>query len=179
MVTHANGSTKSRGRGTRRTAAGMPIGPGRYNGAVRVVLEHLTMAVPTPGSIAIVVELEELTGEHDPVTQGFSHHRDALSHSTSWRADGGRLLLTFAHVLPDGTRLDKTWTGSPEDVEALPSACHAIRHLHFLRFTDTDIAATSGLDLFWDFARQTADHHYPAVAGLLNEHGLGDQDFVI
>lgn len=137
------------------------------------------MAVPTAGSIAILVDHEELTDEHDPVTQGFSRHRDALSHSTSWRADNGRLLLTFAHVLPDGTVLDGAWTGIPEGVEALPSACHAIRHLHFLRFTDADIAATTGLDLFWEFARQTADHHYPAVAGLLSEHGLGEQDFVI
>lgn len=160
-------------------AGGVTRRSDRYNGPVRVVLEHLTMAVPTPGSISILVENEELADAHDPVTQGFSRHRDALSHSTSWRPDGDRLLLTFAHVLPDGTSLDGTWVGGPEDVEALPSACHAIRHLHFLRFTDEEIARSSGLDLFWEFARQTADHHYPAVAGLLSEHGLGDQDFVI
>lgn len=137
------------------------------------------MAVPTAGSISILVEHEELDDTHDPVTQGFSRHHDALSHSTSWRAENERLILTFAHVLDDRTLLDSAWSGTPEDVESLPSACHAIRHLHFLRFTDADIAATTDLDLFWEFARRTADHHYPAVAGLLAEHGLGEQDFVI
>lgn len=146
---------------------------------MRVVLEHLTMSASSPGTIVIREEHEDLTDAHDPVAQGFSRHRDALSHSTSWRSENGLLILTFAHVLADRSTLDGTWSGTPEDVEALPSACHAIRHLHFLRFTDADIASSAGLDLFWDFARRTADHHYPAVAGLLSEHGLGEQDFVI
>lgn len=146
---------------------------------MRVVLEHLTMAVVAAGEVSIAVEHEELAPGTDPVRQGFSRMPDALSHSTSWRAEGERLLLTFAHVLADGSEVDSTWSGSPEAVEALPPACHAIRHLHFLRFTDADIASATGLDLFWEFARQTADHHYPAVAGLLSEHGLGEEDFVI
>lgn len=146
---------------------------------MQIVLEHLTMTVQVPGSVLILREYENLAPGHDPVDRGFSRVPHALSHSTSWRADDGRLLLTFVHVLADGSDLPDAWHGTPDEVESLPSACHAIRHLHFLRFTDPEIASQHDLDQFWELARKVADHHYPAVAGLLAEHGLGDGDFVI
>ena len=53
------------------------------------------------------------------------------------------------------------------DLEQRPVACHAVRHLHFLERTDTEVAAMTGYDRFWTFAAEVAAHHYPAVAGLL------------
>lgn len=152
---------------------------------MQIVLEHLSISAAHADRIVLVIEQTALPAGADPVQRGFAHHGDALSHSTSWRAEAGRLILTFAHVLPDGAepplRPDgAVWSGSPEELESLPSACHAVRHLHFLRFTDEDIAAREDLDLFWAYAQSVADHHYPAVAGLLFTHGLADgPDYVI
>ena len=154
---------------------------------MQIVLEHLTIAARGDGHIDLVIEQSHLPAGSDPVTAGFAHRDDALSHSTSWRAQPDQLILTFAHVLSDGTDVTGVgdvgahrWRGTPEDLEALPSACHAVRHLHFLRFTDPDIAAREGLDDFWVYAHAVADHHYPAVAGLLFTHGLADgPDYVI
>lgn len=154
---------------------------------MQIVLEHLTVSATSEDRIDLVIEQVSLPDATDPVTAGFGHHDDALSHSTSWRAEDGQVILTFAHVVPDGTDITaaggpdaRSWSGSPADLEALPSACHAVRHLHFLRFTDEDIAAHDGLDAFWAFAHAVADHHYPAVAGLLFTHGLADgPDYVI
>lgn len=154
---------------------------------MRIVLEHLTISATSEDRIDLVIEQEPLPDGIDPVTSGFGHHDDALSHSTSWRADQGRVILTFVHVTTDGTDLTAVgettahrWSGSPGELEALPSACHAVRHLHFLRFTDEEIAERDELEDFWAFAQAVADHHYPAVAGLLFTHGLADgPDYVI
>lgn len=149
---------------------------------MQIVLEHVTITAIAADRILMTVEEQLLEPDADPVLTGFAHRGDALSHSTSWRAEDGRLILTFAHVLADRSPApDVTaWTGTPEELEALPSACHAVRHLHFLRFTDAEIAGNEGLDLFWMYAHAVADHHYPAVAGLLFTHGLaGGPDFVI
>jgi hypothetical protein len=147
---------------------------------MRISLEHLVMSASSASSLWLrSVRLDLPTGE-DPVVMGFSFLPDALSHSTSWRSEQDALVLTFAHVVSDGTELEHAWSGSPEELEGLPSACHAVRHLHFLRFTDKEIAAYPGLDDFWTFAHAVADQHYPAVAGLLFQHGLaGGPDFVI
>lgn len=120
-----------------------------------------------------------LPEQADPVTEGFGRVADALSHSTSWRYEDGVVLLTFLHVLPDRSELDADWEGSPEELEGQPVACHAVRHLHFLRHTDSEVAATSGVSEFWLFASRVADHHYPAVAGLLAQHDLDRLDFSI
>lgn len=147
---------------------------------MQIALEHLTLSAVTPGLLALRVDIEDLPAGSDPVGTGFALHADALSHSTSWRAEDDRLVLTFAHVLPDGGVIGASWSGSAQELESLPSTCHAVRHLHFLRFTDPDIAAWPGIPVFWRFAQQVADQHYPAVAGLLSEHGLADgPDFVI
>lgn len=147
---------------------------------MRIVLEHVTATSSPDGRIALRIEMIELPEGSDPVAVGFTLHPDALSHSTSWRAVDDALILTFIHVLHDGSSLESTWVGSPEALESLPSACHAVRHLHFLRFTNDEIAAWPGIDGFWTLAQQVADHHYPAVAGLLFQHGLGGSpDFVI
>jgi len=150
---------------------------------MRIVLEHLTFCADSPDTLTLLTEARPLDPGLDPVIAGFARHVDALSHSTSWRAEGDDLILTFAHVLPDATSeqaatADSAWCGTPAELEALPPACHAVRHLHFLRFTDEAIAATEGVTAFWAFAQQVADQHYPAVAGLLAWHGL-DDDFVI
>lgn len=147
---------------------------------MRILLEHVTVTAWEQESLHLRIDRVELPFGADPVSTGFSLHPDALSHSTSWRAEGDALILTFIHVMEDSTPLQATWVGTPEDLESHPSACHAVRHLHFLRFTDDDIAAWPGLAGFWILAQQVADHHYPAVAGLLSQHGLTDgPDFVI
>lgn len=147
---------------------------------MQIALEHLTLSAHSAEQLALRVDLVDLPSGADPVRLGFDRHPEALSHSTSWRADGDRLVLTFAHVTADGADVDATWCGTPEELESLPSTCHAVRHLHFLRFTNDDIAAWPGIDRFWLFAQQVADQHYPAVAGLLFQHGLADgPDFVI
>jgi hypothetical protein len=144
-----------------------------------VVVEHLLVSALPDGRAQVRVELEPIPAGANPVEVGFSRVADALSHSTSWRFEEGAVLLTFVHVLPDGHEVGHAWVGSPSELEALPVACHGVRHLHFLRHTDADVAACDGIDGFWAFAAQVADQHYPAVAGLLAQHDLGRLDFSI
>lgn len=144
-----------------------------------VVVEHLLVCAQADGQAQVLIECEPLTVGSDPVALGFSRVPEALSHSTSWRFDGGAVVLTFVHVLPDGHALEGAWSGSPRELESLPVACHAVRHLHFLRHTDTDVAAWEGIDAFWRLAADVADQHYPAVAGLLSQHDLDRMDFSI
>ncbi len=147
---------------------------------MRILLEHVTVTSSEQDRLHLRLDRVELPTGADPVSTGFSLHPEALSHSTSWRAEADALILTFIHVLKDDSPLDTTWVGTPEELESLPSACHAVRHLHFLRFTDDDIAAWPDIEGFWSVAQQVADHHYPAVAGLLFQHGLtAGPDFVI
>jgi len=146
---------------------------------VRVLLEHLTVVATSPNLLMMRIDREPLSVDVDPVEAGFGRVVDALSHSTSWRYEDATVILTFIHVLADGSALDAQWTGTPEDLEGHAVACHAVRHLHFLRHTDSDVADAPGLPEFWAFASRVADHHYPAVAGLLAEHDLGRMDFSI
>lgn len=133
----------------------------------QVVLEHLTISA-SDGLLHLTTEVEGLPEGADPVQVGFSRIPQAvLAHSTSWRYQDDRIILTFVHVLADRAAVAPAWSGSAEELEALPVACHAVRHLHFLRHTDDDIAQLDGLDAFWDLAARVSDHHYPAVAGLL------------
>ena len=144
-----------------------------------VVVEHLLVSALPDGRALVRVEREPIAEGADPVEIGFARVADALSHSTSWRFEQSAVLLTFVHVLPDGHELDDAWVGSPSELESLPVACHGVRHLHFLRHTDSDVAACPGIDGFWAFAAQVADQHYPAVAGLLAQHDLDRLDFSI
>ena len=144
-----------------------------------VLLEHLTLSAQPSGELMMRSERLPLAAGTDPVAAGFGRVTDALSHSTSWRYEDGSVVLTFVHVLPDHAPLAGQWTGSPEDLESEPVACHAVRHLHFLRHTDEDVAAAPGLSAFWAFAARVADPHYPAVAGLLSAHDLSGLDFSI
>lgn len=146
---------------------------------VAVMLEHLTVSAASPTDLAVRVERVALPDGIDPVQAGFGREADALSHSTSWRYEWGTVVLTFMHVLADGSPLDATWSGAPEELESEPVACHAVRHLHFLRHTDPDIRSGVGLTDFWTYAARVADHHYPAVAGLLAEHDLERMDYSI
>ena len=144
-----------------------------------VVVEHLLVCVQADGQAQVCIEREPLAVGSDPVALGFSRVPEALSHSTSWRFEGGAVLLTFVHVLPDGALLDDAWQGPAAELESLPVACHAVRHLHFLRHTDAAVAAWEGIDGFWRLAAEVADQHYPAVAGLLARHDLDGMDFSI
>lgn len=144
-----------------------------------VLLEHLTLAVQPSGEVVMRTECVPLEPGSDPVADGFAQVTDALSHSTSWRFADGAVVLTFVHVLPDGSALTGEWAGTAEELERHAVACHAVRHLHFLRHTDPDVAATPGIAGFWAFAADVADHHYPAVAGLLSQHDLAGMDFSI
>lgn len=119
----------------------------------------------------MAVDTLVLPPDTDPVLLAGDGHDAALTHSTSWRWTADGVVLTFAQVFPDGfdlaahtqvTRVDV------HDIAHLPSVeCHAVRHLYFLLHTDEEIAATPGLTEFWRFASAVADHHHPAVAGLL------------
>jgi hypothetical protein len=146
-------------------------------GSVR--LEHLLVSTSSPTTAAMRTENVDLPPGVDPVEIGFDRVPGALSHSTSWRYEDGTVVLTFVHVLPDGSAVDDDWAGTPEDLESHPVACHAVRHLHFLRHTDPDVAAWVGVEDFWAFAAAVANHHYPAVAGLLSRHELDRMDFSI
>ena len=138
-----------------------------------VLLEHLVMRVDDTGLLALLTEVSSLPPLADPVQVAADAYPGAFTHSTSWRWAPHGVILTFAHVLRDepaprhGVDDDGMQRISALDLEALPVACHAVRHLHFLVRTDRAVAAISGYDRFWAFAAAVADHHYPAVAGLL------------
>lgn len=137
-----------------------------------VLLEHLVMRVDATGLLALLTEVSSLPPLADPVQVAADAYPGAFTHSTSWRWAPHGVILTFAHVLRDeplpGTvDHDGMQRISALDLEALPVACHAVRHLHFLVRTDREVAAITGYDRFWAFAADVADHHYPAVAGLL------------
>ncbi len=82
---------------------------------MRIVLEHVTATSTPEGDMALRIEMLDLPDGIDPVDAGFTLHSNALSHSTSWRAVDDALILTFIHVLSDGSWLESTWVGSPEE----------------------------------------------------------------
>ena len=139
----------------------------------QVVLEHLVMRMAADGRLVLTTTLEPLPTMADPVQQAERAYPGTFTHSTSWRWSPDGVLLTFTHVHPDTILEDGD--SVPEgarlvtvlDLEQLPVACHAVRHLHFLERTDAEVAAMTGYDRFWAFASEVAAHHYPAVAGLL------------
>lgn len=140
----------------------------------QVILEHLVMRMAPDGRLSLVTVLEPLPPMADPVRHAETAFPGTFTHSTSWRWSPDGVLLTFTHVHPDAAAdqpVDGA-TGDAElvsvlDLEQRPVACHAVRHLHFLERTDTEVAAMTGYDRFWAFATEVAAHHYPAVAGLL------------
>ena len=148
----------------------------------RVVLETLLMG-GVGDRLFLERTVEELTAGGDPlgaVAHRFSH---AFVHSTSWRWVEGTVVLTFVALLADVDALEHSDEESSlisvADLEDQAIACHAVRHLHFLRFTDDEVAALDGFGAFWSLASAVADHHSPAVAGLLGRQGPMDGDFVI
>jgi hypothetical protein len=117
---------------------------------------------------------------------GFGPDDGGLLHSTSWRFDGGVVVLTYA-ALPDPTPAGATPVDlarpTPYPVDPLAPgrvhltvhdiAVHACRHLAFLRRTDPLVAsgAVGGADQhgadgqpeLWD----AIDPYEPALAGAL------------
>ena len=108
----------------------------------------------------------------------------ALLHSTSWRADGPRVLLTYVALLqvPGGSLVRDRWPdalpigpGLADAVGAPPTnppaeapmpryidvLLHAVRHLRFL--LDTDGAARTVMDDHW---RRHLEDFTPALAGM-------------
>lgn len=138
-----------------------------------VLLEHLVMRIDDEGRLAVTTQVSPLPPLADPVQAAARAHPDAFTHSTSWRWEPHGVILTFAHVFADGSTGARALDALPEqrftalDLEALPVCCHAVRHLHFLVRTDAEVARIPGYERFWAFAAAVADHHYPAVAGLL------------
>lgn len=133
-----------------------------------IVLEQLSF-VACGERLRLVTTARTLDPGTDPVAAARDEADALLVHSTSWRYADGAVVLTFALLLPDAD-----WhahAGAVElsvaDLEELPVACHAVRHLHFLHRIDPEVGAVQGADGFWGFARQVVTHHYPAVAGLL------------
>jgi hypothetical protein len=139
----------------------------------QVFLEHLVMHADPDGRLVLRTSLAPLPPMADPVQAAATAFPGAFTHSTSWRWAPEGVILTFAHVLPDDRVDPQPAEGLPAtaytavELEHLPVCCHAVRHLHFLVRTDAEVAATAGYDRFWALAAEVADHHYPAVAGLL------------
>jgi hypothetical protein len=137
-----------------------------------VLLEHLVMRVDEAGLLVLLTDVSSLPSLADPVQVAAAAYPGAFTHSTSWRWAPHGVILTFAHVLREPSIPGPVIDGDVQrfsalDLEALPVACHAVRHLHFLVRTDRTVSAIPGYDGFWAFAAAVADHHYPAVAGLL------------
>jgi hypothetical protein len=135
----------------------------------QVILEHLVMHADADGRLVLRTSLTPLPPMADPVQAAAAAFPGTFTHSTSWRWAPEGVILTFAHVRPDDSAdaaaADAAYTAV--ELERLPVCCHAVRHLHFLVRTDEDVAAITGYDRFWALAAEVADHHYPAVAGLL------------
>lgn len=121
-------------------------------------------------------------GAHpDALARALTGLADGLLHSTSWRFDGGRVILTYA-ALPDpdpsgALPLDPSrplpYAADPlapasTDVDVADVAAHACRHLAYLRRTDPLVALVAlGDPLLWDLVTDSA----PAMGGLLVQPG--------
>lgn len=146
-----------------------------------VVVEHLVMAM-CGDRLCLGREVTRVQPGEDPVEVAAATVLGSFAHSTSWRWAEGTVVLTFAHVLPDGNPLPDGMTGElleVADLERNPVACHAVRHLYFLERTDPDVRELPDLDGFWAFAVAVVTHHHPAVAGLLPDSGGIGLDFSI
>ena len=134
-----------------------------------IVLEEIAL-VARGDRLRLSLCTTPLEPGNDPVAAAHRRSGALLVHSTSWRYLDNAVVLTFARVLPDVAWSDDAgWMEvTVAELEALPVACHAVRHLHFLHRTDQGVAEVEGAADFWEFAREVVTHHYPAVAGLLD-----------
>jgi hypothetical protein len=136
-------------------------------------------AGPVPADSEPFFEIELLMHRHDPAMQL------DLIHSTSWRVDGPRLILTWVGIarndglvidrwpkaLPVTTKLHEKVGNpithaaneppTPRDIDVL---LHAIRHLRFLR--DTDESARAVMTEAWLRHLTTWE---PALSGMYSE----------
>jgi hypothetical protein len=106
---------------------------------------------------------------------------DGLLHSTSWRFQRDRVVLTYA-ALPDphpvrtvavpldgGATSDDPLAPAPARIRASDVAAHACRHLAYLRHTDPLVAGRADADPhLWDLIAALT----PTVAGLLVQPGI-------
>ncbi len=146
-----------------------------------VVLEHLVMTM-CGDRLRLGREVTRVQVGEDPVEVAAATVPGSFAHSTSWRWADDVVVLTFAHVLPDGNDLQDGMAGElleVPDLERNPVACHAVRHLYFLERTDPEVRELPNLDGFWAFAAAVVTHHHPAVAGLLPDSGGIGLDFSI
>lgn len=132
-------------------------------------------------------EVEQILAEHQV------GHDVALLHSTSWRVDGPRVILTYVAVVQAGgieALVRDRWTDAlPVSLDLAdavgrpnahaPSAApapryidvllHGVRHLRFL--LDTDASNRAALDAHW---RQHLEGLKPALAGMYDPHRASD-----
>ncbi|MEV6968713.1 hypothetical protein AB0M47_26710 [Hamadaea sp. NPDC051192] len=117
-------------------------------------------------------------GAHpDALARSLTGLADGLLHSTSWRFEGGRVILTYAALPdPDPARtlpLDPSrplpYAADPlapasAVIDVADVAAHACRHLAYLRQTDP-VVALAALDdpQLWDLVADST----PAMGGLL------------
>jgi hypothetical protein len=143
------------------------------------VVETVLFSVQA-GGLAFRVRRKRLTGGGHPdalARRLAGLDRAGLLHSTSWRFEGGAVVLTYAAV-PDPTPIDATplerERGAPYPMDPLaPGAVrltahdvarHAIRHLSYLRRTDPLVAGAAQEQAeLWE----VIGRHEPALAGAL------------
>ena len=111
---------------------------------------------------------------------GLNGDPTALLHSTSWRFQRDRVVLTYA-ALPDpdpaaavpvpadgGATSDDPLAPAPARIRAGDIAAHACRHLAYLRHTDPLVAeCADAAPPLWDLIAEFT----PTVAGLLVQPG--------
>ena len=134
-----------------------------------VIIEHVLMRVES-NALRVATERIYLESDENPIERAQDAYPGSYAHSTSWRWDGKSVILTYAHVFAEWAALPvglASTTFDAHDIEQHAVVCHAVRHLHFLERTDSDVAAMEGFAAFWDFSAHVARHHHPAVAGLL------------
>ncbi len=125
----------------------------------RLGVEVVLLATDDEGVLAWRAQVVDLDDAGDPDDAAWAVVRAAggtLSHSTSWRWDGERVVLTYATVLP--TAADETFESLPEPaivgshdvthprpriVHGHHVAAHAIQHLADLARRDPVVRASS------------------------------------
>ncbi|MDQ3886416.1 MAG: hypothetical protein M3308_05250 [Actinomycetota bacterium] len=130
-----------------------------------------------PGGVGPDARARELAGLSSDGTG------DVVVHSTSWRAEAGRLILTYAvlpdphptaaHPVPAGVRIvcsGEVSAPAPPAVDIEHVVAHALRHLSLVGRTSPDVvAATAVHPLLWNAVLA----HVPDVAGELVATGTG------